>query len=185
MGAALRTEPSRLWPEPEPRTLDTGRYVSYPILSSWRAQMMTLKEQRNRGKPVSRARHIMSVVVLAGGWRWQYSLYARPNPPLRQCLRRRCRNASALRSAVLVYTRAQDGSVVEATSRTLTTDSASYVRDCVNEWREHREFAGAVTVSVHRSFVRSPVALPTDGGGGTVSTAPCPCAVGVDVETHL
>ena len=82
--------------------------------------MMTLtpdsdfeRTAKSREAPESRARHIMSVVVLAGGWRWRYSLYARPNPPLRQCLRRRCRNASALRSAVLIYTRAQDGSIVE------------------------------------------------------------------------
>ena len=36
-----------------------------------------------------------------------------PKPPLRQCLRRRCRNASELRSALFIYTRAQDEGVVE------------------------------------------------------------------------
>ena len=145
MGAALRMEPSRLWPEPEPRTLDN--WDTYPILSyrpGARAQMMTStpdsdfeRTAKSREAPESRARHIMSVVVLAGGWRWRYSLYARPNPPLRQCLRRRCRNASALRSAVFIYTRAQDEGVVELH----IPDTPDSVTEAASE------FAAAVSVS--------------------------------------
>ena len=76
-------------PSPNPELLTLGN-VSYPILSSWRTRAdddidlptVTLKEQRNsREARESRACHIMSVDVLAGGWRWRYSLYARPTPP--------------------------------------------------------------------------------------------------------
>ena len=60
-----------------------------------------------------------------------------PKPPLRQCLRRRCRNASALRSAVFIYTRAQDGSIVELH----IPDTPDSVTEAASE------FAAAVSVS--------------------------------------